>query len=269
VQPRFALIGALVLVGLAVSAWVFAPVLRGAEAARRDVGTYRLSLGLIVSVLVLNFVLTLPLVADSGEDQAFSINSFALAALATQIPVLIVVYGRLIWPRAVTWQELGLQPLPLTRIVNVGVTVGLLGFLGTVLVELALSQIGLRPNQFEQFGFVHTGGPLGLAVVLLLGSVTAPFAEELFFRGVLFGLLRRRQPLVLAYLVSGALFAAAHLTPGRMNPAEMAGLAIGIFVLGSLLAWTYQRTGSLYPSMVAHALNNATGLILLYAFEAR
>jgi hypothetical protein len=138
-----------------------------------------------------------------------------------------------------------------------------------VLVELLLAQIGLRPNQFEQFNFVRSGGTLGLVVVLVLGSVTAPFAEELFFRGVLFGLLRRRQPLLVAYLVSGALFAAAHLVPARMNAAQMAGLAIGIFFLGSLLAWTYQRTGSLYPGMLAHALNNATGLILLYSFEPR
>ncbi|HYW86704.1 MAG TPA: type II CAAX endopeptidase family protein [Chloroflexota bacterium] len=268
-QPRFALVGALLFVGLAISAWVFAPALRGPEAARRDVGTYRLSLGLVVALLALNFVLTLPLATAVGEDQPLSIATFAWAALATQIPILLVVYARLVRPRAVTWRELGLRPLPLQRILSVGVTVGLLGLMLTVTVELLLSQIGLRPNQFEQFEFVRGSGTLGLAVVLLLGSVSAPIAEELFFRGVLFGLLKRRQPLVLAYLVSGGLFAAAHLVPARMTPAQMAGLAIGIFVLGTLLAWTYERTGSLYPGMLAHALNNATGLILLYAVQAR
>jgi uncharacterized protein len=269
VQPRFALVGALLLLGLAISVWVFAPVLRGPEAARRDVGTYRLSFGLVVAVLALNFVLTLPLSALVGDDQPFSIATFAWAALATQIPILLVVCARLVWPRAATWRELGLQALPLQRIISVGVTVGLLGLMLTVTVELLLSQIGLRPNQFEQFDFVRGSGTLGLAVVLFLGSVSAPIAEELFFRGVLFGLLKRRQPLVLAYLVSGGLFAAAHLVPARMTPGQMAGLAIGIFVLGTLLAWTYERTGSLYPGMLAHALNNATGLILLYGAQAR
>ncbi|HET6315933.1 MAG TPA: CPBP family intramembrane glutamic endopeptidase, partial [Chloroflexota bacterium] len=180
----------------------------------------------------------------------------------------VVVYARLIWPHAVTWQDLGLRPLPLGRLITVGMTVGLLGFILTVLVELALSQFGLRPNQSEQFRFVRSGGPIGLAVVLLLGSVTAPFAEELFFRGVLFGLLRRRQPVWVAYAVSSGLFAAAHLVPARMNASQMAGLAVGIFVLGMLLAWTYQHTGSLFPSMVAHGLNNATSLVLLYSFVA-
>ena len=93
--------------------------------------------------------------------------------------------------------------------------------------------------------------------------------EELFFRGMLFGLYRRRQPLWVAYVVSGLLFASLHLVPMLMNPSQMAGLGIGIFVLGTLLAWVYQRTGSLYPSIVAHAVNNATGLVLLYTLDIR
>ena len=255
------------LLGLAVCAWVFAPVRGGKEAAQQDLGTYRLSFGLVVAVLVLNFVLTLPLALNGDDDRVFSTTTFALAAVATQVPILVVVFARLIGPGAVSWQQIGLRPLPLTRIVSVGVAVGLVGLLLTITAQLLLSQIGLRPNQFEQFDFVRRGGPLGLAVVLLLGSITAPFVEELFFRGVLFGLVRRRRSLLEAYVVSGALFAAAHLVPARMNAAQMAGLAIGIFVLGSVLAWAYQRTGSLYPGMLAHALNNATGLILLYSFE--
>ena len=53
-----------------------------------------------------------------------------------------------------------------------------------------------------------------------------------------------------------------------MNPSQMAALAVGIFSLGVLLAWTYQRTGSLLPGMLAHAVNNAFGLIVFYAFGA-
>ena len=36
-----------------------------------------------------------------------------------------------------------------------------------------------------------------------------------------------------------------------------------------MLAWLYQHTGGLYPSIVAHAVNNATGLILFYAVGIR
>jgi uncharacterized protein len=265
VPPGYALIAAVALLGLAIMAWVFMPVFQGMEAARRDLGTHKLAFGMVVSVVMLNFAFTLPLAGELREDQTFSITTFALAALATQIPILLVLFARVIFPRAATWSELGLRPLPIERILRVGLTMGLVTLLLTILVSLALQQVGLRPNQFEQFTFVRDSGPTGLAVVLFLAAISAPFTEELFFRGFLFGFYRRRQPVWVAYIVSGALFAAAHLAPMRMNPAQMAGLAIGIFVLGTLLSWTYQRTGSLYPSMVAHAVNNSTALLLLYS----
>jgi uncharacterized protein len=266
--PNNALPIALLLIGVVVSALFMWPALRGAEAARQGVGGHLFVLGAIVAVLTLNVLFTLPF-GDELRNQPLTIPGFAIAALSTQLPILVVLFARLVLPGAVSWQELGLRPLPIERAVRVGLSMAMLGLASTITLELVLTQIGLRPNQFEQFGFVRSGGQQGLLVVLFLAAGSAPFAEELFFRGFIFGLYRRRQPLWLAYIVSGGLFAAAHVMPTKMNVAQMAGLAIGIFVLGTLLAWTYQRTGSLYPGMVAHALNNATGLILLYSFEPR
>jgi membrane protease YdiL (CAAX protease family) len=266
--PPYALPAAVGLVALAITVWVFLPVLRGPEAARRDIGSHRLEFGAVIAVLLLNGLFTLPL-ASLLRDNPLSLETFALAALSTQVPVLLVVYVRLILPRAVTWQELGLRPMPVGRIVRVGLATGLLGLLLTILVSVALMQFGLRANQFEQFAFVRDSGPLGLVVVLFLGAVSAPFTEELFFRGFLFGLYRRRQPTWLAYVVSGVLFAAAHVMPTRMDLSQMAALAIGIFILGTILAWTYQRTGSLFPGMLAHAVNNATALLARYSVQPR
>jgi len=73
----------------------------------------------------------------------------------------------------------------------------------------------------------------------------------------------------MAYVASSVLFTVLHLEPTRMNAAQMAGLSIGIFMLAILLDWVYQHTNSLYPGMVAHAVNNATGLILFYAVGIR
>jgi membrane protease YdiL (CAAX protease family) len=123
----------------------------------------------------------------------------------------------------------------------------------------------------EESANLHVGPPtlLGVVVLGLALVVLAPITEELFFRGFLFGLYRRRQPLWVAYVVSGLLFTVLHLEPTRMNVQQMAGLAVGIFLLSTILAWLYQHTGSLYPGMLAHAVNNATGLILFYAVGVR
>ena len=74
----------------------------------------------------------------------------------------------------------------------------------------------------------------------------------------------RASPWALPYLVSAVLFTVLHNDPSRMTPSQMAGLSIGISILAVMLAWVYQRTGSLYPGMLAHAVNNSTGLILFY-----
>ncbi|HEY3060106.1 MAG TPA: type II CAAX endopeptidase family protein [Chloroflexota bacterium] len=256
-------VGAVALVAAAITVWTFAPAFRGPEAARRDVGSHRLAFGCIVAVLLLSTLASLPFVQDL-RDAPFTLATFALAALATQIPLLLVLYVRLIWPRALSWQDLGLRPLPLEQVLRVGSITGISVLLLTIVVSLALSRLDLRPNQLEQYTFVRQAGIPGLIVVLVLVAVTAPIAEELFFRGFLFGVYRRRQPRWLAYAVSVAAFSIAHVMPTRMNPQQALGLVIAIVLLGTILTWTYERTGSLYPGMVAHAINNATGVLALY-----
>lgn len=260
-----------VILGLLITVWVFVPAFQGREAAARLIGSHRLEIGAWISVIVLNGLITVPL-ALSGIlriDQGLTLGTFVIAALSTDLPMLIFVYGRLIWPGALTWTDLGLKPLPLEYTLRMGVAVGLGGLVIIDITGTLLTQVGLRPNQLEEFAFVLSEGPIAFIVLLIAAAVVAPFFEELFFRGFLFGIYRRRQPLWLAYLVSSVLFTVLHLEPNRMNLNQMAGLSVGIFMLAMLLAWLYQHTGSLYPGMIAHAINNATGLILFYAFGVR
>lgn len=86
---------------------------------------------------------------------------------------------------------------------------------------------------------------LGILVIL-----AAPFAEELFFRGFLFGGLRGRMSLWPAALVSGLLFGLVHLPGGVLQVPPLA-------VFGVLLAWLYERTGSLGPPIFVHMIQNA------------
>ena len=86
---------------------------------------------------------------------------------------------------------------------------------------------------------------LGILVVL-----AAPPAEEVFFRGFLFGGLRGRMSFWPAALISGLLFGLVHLPGGALQVPPLA-------VFGVLLAWLYERTGSLWPPILMHAIQNA------------
>jgi membrane protease YdiL (CAAX protease family) len=92
-----------------------------------------------------------------------------------------------------------------------------------------------------------------LAVIGYVGltCLIAPLAEEVFFRGLLFPVLRARVGVAWGVLVTGALFSVVHALG---SPVEA---LIVLFVLGSGLCLLYLRTGSLLPCIGLHALNNA------------
>ncbi|MCA1646507.1 MAG: CPBP family intramembrane metalloprotease [Chloroflexi bacterium] len=250
--------------GIAVTVWVFWPAFRGAEAARKDVGTYRLAFGAFVALLAMNAAIDLPLAPVLHLERGLTAGTFLVAALSTDFTMVAFVYIRLVMPGAVTWTELGLRPLGLDYVVRMGLAAGLAGLVVIDIIGTLLAQVGLRPNQLEQFQFVLNEGPLAFVILLIAAGIVAPVVEEIFFRGFIFGLHRRRHPLWQAYLLAAVLFTVLHNDPSRMNLPQMAGLSIGICLLAVMLAWLYQRTGSLYPGILAHAVNNATGLILFY-----
>jgi sodium transport system permease protein len=91
--------------------------------------------------------------------------------------------------------------------------------------------------------------PAPLWVVLLVLALTPALCEEAFFRGLTMAGLRRLKPW-LAIGLSALLFAMAHASIYRLLPTLLLGMALGY------VAW---RSGSIYCSMIVHALNN--GLI--------
>ena len=97
--------------------------------------------------------------------------------------------------------------------------------------------------------------PVGLIIVLWAGAVLiAPVAEELFFRGLLQTLLvRLARNRWLSIVLASLAFGAVHF----QQPHAMAALA----VLGVFIGYAYERTGSLVPPIVIHAVFNLKTLI--------
>jgi membrane protease YdiL (CAAX protease family) len=101
-------------------------------------------------------------------------------------------------------------------------------------------------------------GGIGAFVAGALIVAVAPLSEEIFFRGFMFGGLRRRLPMWAAAVIAGAVFGLLHYT----GP-DSIGVVPQLAVLGVLLAWLYERTGSLWPPIILHVANNGLALIAL------
>ncbi len=89
-----------------------------------------------------------------------------------------------------------------------------------------------------------------VAIVIL-----TPVIEEVLFRGIIFRGLRITSPFWLAAIVSSSLFALAH---GQWN------VALDTFVLGIVLAYLVEKTKSIAPGILIHALKNSLAFTLLF-----
>lgn len=89
----------------------------------------------------------------------------------------------------------------------------------------------------------------------------APFVEEVLYRGLVFGNLRAKSRAV-AYLVSCALFALAHVWQFAVSGGDVTyfWLMVQYLVPGAVLAWSYERSGTLWTSIALHAVANALSL---------
>ena len=206
----------------------------------------------LMAVAIILLVLVLSL-TSSGDVEA-AVGPLSIAVFAAEALLIIPAWR---WgPRkhGGGWPRLGLKPFDW----RCGIMWVIGGLALTLAINLAWEPIRValgwasQPDVLPLFG----GGPWGLVWALLVGAGVAPVAEELFFRGFLFGGLRDRFGVGWAIAISALIFGLVHLTPGVLVP---------IALMGAILAGLYQITGSLWPSILLHVAINALAMIGAYA----
>ena len=250
-----------------------------AKGPRRDLGLGAIDLALGLAVMCLGILalaavgMRLGLIPPGGQEDAVPTpqKMVAMAFLnqaVVQLPVVLLLLVRA-GGHPGSMRALGLWPRRPGRDVGLGVA-GLFAALPMVTATTALAVIvGL---QFDQpppevghdmlRAMVEAGSRWLLWAMLVSAVVVAPVLEELIFRGLLqtallgmVGFERRW----LVVIMSAVVFALVHAgTPWQVKP--------GLFVLGVVLGWLYERTGSLWPGVIVHAgfngVNSALALLV-------
>jgi membrane protease YdiL (CAAX protease family) len=90
---------------------------------------------------------------------------------------------------------------------------------------------------------------------IALGFV-APAAEEILFRGLLFGAVRKWLSGAWTIVVTAAVFAMIHLQLVYFVP---------VFAVGLMLGWARHKSGGLLLPITLHCLNNSTALLIAMA----
>lgn len=142
---------------------------------------------------------------------------------------------------------LGFERISVFAVVGCALGMILWAFAASFLITAVLGDVRSQiENPLEDLMVSHAS----LIVAVVLACVVAPIAEEMLFRGLLFGWLRAHWPFWPTALVTAALFGAAHGKAGALYALLAAMLGVG-------LALFREHSGSLWGSISAHIANNA------------
>lgn len=150
--------------------------------------------------------------------------------------------------RAVRSWQFGLRPTAPGRAAGLAVLT-LLGFLLFSAAWAMALHVSSKEKLLEQLGANESTSLLLLSAALT--TVVAPICEEFLFRGFIFRALSNWKGAWPAAIITGLLFGAIHA--GSAPAVDLLPLA----ALGFGLCLLYRYTGSLYPCIAVHALNNS------------
>ena len=218
-------------------------------------GPWDVALGTGFYVIQAASILAIVLVVTRAMDVEYAGVPLLVGMLLVQLALPLTVWIFAVSRRRVSWRALGLWRKPALGDAGWGIVVLIAEMAVQVGYYFVLEAAGVDTEDLSPTPFLE-GGTEYLIGVSILAVAVAPFAEELFFRGFVFGGLAGRWGPVWAAVVSSLLFMAAHLEPISFPP---------LFVLGLLLAWLYHRNGTLWAPILVHLSNNAIAVGVLFA----
>ena len=234
---------------LGMLAWVFASVV-----------VSQIVVGLLMGLIVGTEALETPVMTT-----VYSALSYILAlVLVVFVPKLIKNKKNDKKPGVSTREELGLKGWPTWT--DIGMS--LVGFVAQLVLSMLLVGLfNLFPwfdmEQAQDVGYNALNGGLDRVVAFISLVVIAPIAEEIIFRGWLYGKLRRKFSermsniggMILAILLVSLLFGLVHM---QWN------VGVNVFAMSVVLCGLREITGTIYSGILVHMLKNGMAFYFLY-----
>jgi uncharacterized protein len=209
---------------------------------------------LVATFLAVGIVAAATGTGPDDETPAFTIVATLLQSVAF-VGTAVLFASFTARPRP---SQFGLRPTKLWPAVG-WATLGIVSFYVFTAIYVAAVQPDAEQGITESLGADE--GTFGLIAAGIMIVLVAPAAEEFFFRGFFYRALRTRFGVLAAAGIDAALFGIIHYD---FSNADVLLILPPLGVLGFIFCLVYERTGSLYPVIALHALNNA----IAYAVQA-
>ena len=180
-----------------------------------------------------------------------------LISIIVQIVAIILALVYFNIKRGVTWREFGIRGESLTKILKYGMSGGIVILALVVLTGSIMEFIFPREPSLQPFAEIVLGavGYRDLVILLIVGAILVPIGEELYFRGMVYPVLKERWGLAVGMVTSGVFFSLLHFDALRFLPLLLGGV---------VLAYIYEKSDSLFACILAHGFWNGIMIFLLY-----
>jgi len=205
----------------------------GMDANRIKLGTFCLAVATIVSLEIVAGVG----IAKTGVPPLLALGAIRVIAVLMIVAIVVSLEGNI--------SAVGLAPSD----VPTGLKKGLVwsaGFAIIAVVGYAVMRM-LGMNALRMIRVTMPAQTWDVVLLFCVGGVVGPIAEEVFFRGVLYGFFRR-WGVAVALIASSALFVLAHMFSPGVPWLRIAG--------GIVFALAYEIEGILVVPITIHVLGN-------------
>lgn len=166
--------------------------------------------------------------------------------------LMVVIVIKLV--KNLSWASLGWNKVKFLKSLMSVFKVWAIIWIANIIYMLVIFAMGITPPENALTELLAKPNLLMLLANVLLIAVVAPIIEETLFRGILFAGLRNYFGIWTAIVISAVIFSSLHF--------ELIGF-FPRFALGVGLGYLYFKSGSIYPSIGLHSLNNLIAVLLI------
>jgi uncharacterized protein len=195
-------------------------------------------------------LLVQPIYAELFKDDLYA---GTLTGLTIAIILMLGIYFIALRPKRLSWKEVGVKAYSLKDWKLIGLYSAVL-LAGAVIIVVLTSFIGNSWQNSKTEAMQQNVTFFTVLIAFISAAVISPIYEEIFYRGFLYRWLRTRVGLTGALLLSSFIFTVIHIPTYNVMPVN--------FFSGILFALAYERTGSIWPSVLIHGLTNGIMVLL-------
>lgn len=214
----------------------------------------------VITFYAAQFIVGVPMLIILGSDTLktpLAATIFSALVYTLSFLFLLLTFKHLKPLRApVTRNELGLNNL--VTFSDIGLALAsFFGYLAFSAILTALFSIFPWFNLTENQPLLYSTliSPSGKILAALALVVAGPILEEVIYRGLIYGKLRKKHSLVISILIVSILFGFLH---GQWN------VGVDVFALSVVACLMRETTGTIYAGIILHMLKNAIAFGILF-----